>query len=104
MFSLYFSLSLSPLSLSTFSVLQEGGFFFFFVGADEKKKYIYIYREYQTLFTALNVQGWKRIGMDVRKLLIWGVRERICFIRRRLFGIIRTFSNLITTSTRRPRR
>lgn len=101
-FLFIFSLSPSPLSLPTFSVLQEGGFFFF-VGADEKKK-IHIYREYQTLFTALNVQGWKRIGMDVRKLLIWGVRERICFIRRRLFGIIRTFSNLITTSTRRPRR
>ena len=42
MFSLYFSLSLSPLSLSTFSVLQEGGGFFF-VGADEKKIHIYIY-------------------------------------------------------------
>lgn len=27
------------------------------------------------------VRGWRRIGMDVRRLLIWGVRGRICFMR-----------------------
>ena len=29
------------------------------------------------------VHGWRGIGMDVRRLLIWGVRGRICFMRRR---------------------
>lgn len=53
-----------------------------------KKNFGFYFRGYQTLFTALNVHGWRRIEMDVRKLLIWEVRERICFIRRRLFGII----------------
>lgn len=64
-----------------------GGCFFFFFswGLTTKGKKT---REYQTLFTALNVHGWKRIEMDVRRLLIWGVRERICSIKRRLFGII----------------
>lgn len=38
-------------------------------------------------FTALSVPGSRRIGMGVRRLLIWGVRGRICFIRRRVFGI-----------------
>lgn len=53
------------------------------------------FREYQTLFTVLNVHGWKKIEMDVRRLLIWGVRERICFIRRRLFGIISSLTYLL---------
>lgn len=53
------------------------------------------FREYQTLFTVLNVHGWKKIEMDVRRLLIWGVRERICSIRRRLFGIISSLTYLL---------
>ena len=40
------------------------------------------------LSTALSVRGWRRIGMGVRRLLIWGVVGRICFIRRRILGII----------------
>ena len=39
-------------------------------------------------FTALSVRGWRRIGMGVRRSLIWGVVARICFIRRRILGII----------------
>ena len=27
------------------------------------------------------VLGWRRIAMDVQRLLIWGVRGRICFMR-----------------------
>lgn len=42
-------------------------------------------REYQTLFTASNVHDWKKIEMDAQRLLIWEVRERICFTRKRLF-------------------
>lgn len=38
------------------------------------------------LFTASNVHDWKKIEMDAQRLLIWEVRERICFTRKRLFG------------------
>lgn len=44
---------------------------------------------------ALSVRGWRRIGMGVRRLLIWGVRGRICFIRRRVFGIIEGFLTFV---------
>jgi hypothetical protein len=33
-------------------------------------------------FIALNVRDWKRIEMDVRRLLISEVRGRICFVSR----------------------
>jgi len=29
------------------------------------------------------VHGWRGIGMGVPRLLIWGVRGRICFMRKR---------------------
>ena len=41
-----------------------------------------------TRFTASSVRAWRRIGMGVLRLLIWVVRGRICFTRKRVFGII----------------
>ena len=38
--------------------------------------------------TASSVRASRRIGMVVRRLLIWGARVPICFIRRRILGII----------------
>ena len=40
------------------------------------------------LSTALSVQGSRRIGMAARRSSTWVVRGRICFIRRRISGII----------------
>lgn len=36
--------------------------------------------------TASSVRGWRRIGMGVPKLSIWGHRGRICFTKRRISG------------------
>lgn len=52
------------------------------------------------LFTASNVHDWKKIEMDAQRLLIWEVRERICFTRKRLFGT----TNLYLLCARAPDR
>lgn len=42
----------------------------------------------QMLSTVLSARDWRRIEMGVRRLSIWEVRGRICFIRKRTLGII----------------
>ena len=42
----------------------------------------------RTLSIVLNVRGWRRIGMGVRRLSTWVVRGRISSTRKRTSGII----------------
>jgi hypothetical protein len=51
-----------------------------------------------TLFIALNVHGWRRIGTDVRRLSTWEVRGQICSTRRKVSGINEIWLWLILSS------
>lgn len=45
-----------------------------------------VVKGFRTLSTVLSVRGLRRTGMDVPRLLIWVVRGRICFTKRREEG------------------